>query len=33
MCPYDLKHSGLSTKIREEVWKELEDWERDSLEI
>jgi len=32
MCPYENQHSGESSMIREEVWNELEDWEKIELE-
>jgi len=33
MCPYENKHSGLSSIIRQEVWNELEDWEKEQLQV
>tara|TARA_B100001029_G_C15010055_1_gene423672 strand:- start:340 stop:528 length:189 start_codon:yes stop_codon:yes gene_type:complete len=33
MCPYENKHSGLSSIIRQEVWNELEDWEKEQLKV
>ena len=33
MCPYTKKHSGKSKKIRSEILKSLENWEKEELQI
>ena len=32
MCPYENMHSGKSTKIRNEVIEQLEDWEKQEIQ-
>ena len=32
MCPYKNKHSGLSNQIRQTVWDDLKEWEKEELE-
>ena len=32
MCPYENKHSGLSTIVRHDIWKDLHNWELEALE-
>ena len=33
MCPYTNKHKGNSTKIRKDVLENLEEWEKEELNI